>query len=328
MKKFTILFFLLCLTGTAFCLGATAKTISVNAGYRVYEKSYEDFMVSGNLDEGKIGDFVSYLKKVTDKKPINSAVRIINGKAYAGISRVGYFINENTAKEKITQAVLKGESQVTIDVETEEPDFPFLKMRDVNTKLASYTTDFSGGDNGKCINIALSAEKCNGSVLLPGEEFSFNKTVGPRSEETGFADSICFENGRKVMGMGGGICQTSTTIFNAVLLAGLEIAERHNHSLKVFYVPLGQDAMVAWGYADFKFRNNTDYPVVLFATVKDNKLICELWGNEKAFKICGVDREESEDTNRAKIYRYETDQKGNHIYNYETSSKYKDPIVD
>ncbi|MBR4260575.1 MAG: VanW family protein, partial [Clostridia bacterium] len=127
-------------------------------------------------------------------------------------------------------------------------------------------------------NIALAAKSINSAVLMPGETFSFNDLIGECSTRTGYKESTIYMNGELSTGIGGGICQVSTTLYNAVLRSNLEIVERRNHSLGVTYVPAGHDAMVSIGSSDFKFKNNRDYPVKVVAYVGTGSITCEIQG--------------------------------------------------
>ncbi|MBR5520262.1 MAG: VanW family protein [Clostridia bacterium] len=129
-------------------------------------------------------------------------------------------------------------------------------------------------------NVRLATEKVNEIILLPGEEFSFNNIVGERTEERGFRPAIVFAGGELVDGVGGGICQVSSTLYLACLRADLAITERSPHAYRVDYVPLGQDATVQWGYLDYRFVNNTAYPVRISAVMSDTTLTITLYGTK------------------------------------------------
>lgn len=126
-------------------------------------------------------------------------------------------------------------------------------------------------------NIQLAASKINGYVLAPGQTFSFNGVVGPRTYAAGYKDSPVIVGDETVPGVGGGICQLATTIFNAALYGNMDIVSRSQHSLRVTYVPYGRDATVSYGSTDFRFRNSTNYPIVIYTRTEGNKCICELY---------------------------------------------------
>lgn len=144
-------------------------------------------------------------------------------------------------------------------------------------KIGSFTTYFKPSEKNRTRNLTLAAEAINNYQVNSGKVFSFNKTVGPRTPERGYKEAIIFVNKKKVEGYGGGVCQVSTTLYNAVQNAGLSIVERHPHSLPVAYVPLGKDATVNYGTADFRFKNSNDRDITIQATVEKNKLTIEIY---------------------------------------------------
>jgi vancomycin resistance protein YoaR len=151
-------------------------------------------------------------------------------------------------------------------------------------ELGSSTTYFSTGtQNGKNRkhNMELAVLKINNLVLLPGQEFSFNEVVGPRNAENGYLMAHVYSGGKVVDGVGGGICQVSTTIYNAVLQADLKVTERRNHSFTVAYVPLGQDATAFYGGTDLRFVNSTRWPIKMLAKVEANRITITLLGTNE-----------------------------------------------
>jgi len=168
--------------------------------------------------------------------------------------------------------------EIKLPVEFIAPEITeeYLRSRLFRDTLSSYTTYFttnSLNNYNRSINIRLAAESIDGTLLLPGEEFSFNKVVGPRTAERGYKTAHVFVAGQIRDGTGGGVCQVSTTLYNAVLRANLKVTERHNHMFTVGYVPLGQDAAVSYGYADLVFTNTTAYPLQIKAKVSSNNAL-------------------------------------------------------
>ena len=127
--------------------------------------------------------------------------------------------------------------------------------------IGEYETKFSLNAKARNVNIALAAKLIDNKVVRPGETFSYNETVGPTTKANGFRRAQIYVKGRKEYGYGGGVCQVSSTLFNAVDEAGLKVVERHDHSLPVDYVPKGRDAATSHGGIDFKFVNNLDKPI-------------------------------------------------------------------
>ena len=141
---------------------------------------------------------------------------------------------------------------------------------------AKYSTKYVNNKN-RTTNLRIASKAINGTVLMPGETFSFNKVVGKRTAAKGYKKAHVF-NGPNAssMGIGGGICQVASTIFNTALISNLKINERHQHSQRVTYVPLGRDAAIYWPSQDLKFTNNTKYPIKIKMVVKDGVISCTL----------------------------------------------------
>ncbi len=142
-------------------------------------------------------------------------------------------------------------------------------------ELANFSTPFetrTQNEKNRMHNINLAASKYNDFILMPDEEFSFNKVVGPRNEKYGYKEAHIYINGRVEDGVGGGICQAVSTLYNAVLMSDLEVLERKNHSFIVTYVPLGQDATAYYGGTDFRFVNTTGWPIKIISWVEDNNV--------------------------------------------------------
>ncbi len=155
-----------------------------------------------------------------------------------------------------------------------------LEEKLFNATLGKYTTDFSSSSANRAYNVSLASDSINDTILMPGDEFSYNNTIGNPNAERGYKIAGIYENGKTSEGVGGGICQVSSTLYSAVLYADLEIVERHNHSLTVAYVPNGQDATVSYGVIDFRFKNNTEYPVKVTSVSNNRKLTVSIVGTE------------------------------------------------
>ncbi|MHB1125428.1 MAG: VanW family protein [Bacillota bacterium] len=161
------------------------------------------------------------------------------------------------------------------------PAVPTQQVRSmqVNGLMAKYTTYFNPANAPRSTNIRLAGLALDGKVILPGEIFSFNDTVGPRVPEAGYLEALVIKDRVFIPGQGGGVCQVSSTLYNAVLRANLAIIERKRHSLLVGYVPVGLDATVNYGYIDLKFLNNTQGHVVVRTELGKNALTFRIFGN-------------------------------------------------
>ncbi|MBQ2937567.1 MAG: VanW family protein [Clostridia bacterium] len=144
--------------------------------------------------------------------------------------------------------------------------------------LATYTTKYNAGDVDRTTNLKIACQKINDKVILPGETFSYNQTLGERSIATGYKNAKVFENGQVVDGIGGGICQISTTLYNAVLMSNLEVTDRSNHQFVTSYAPAGRDATVVYGQTDFKFKNTRTCAIKIKAGISGGVATVSIYG--------------------------------------------------
>lgn len=145
-------------------------------------------------------------------------------------------------------------------------------------KLSSFSTNYDISNKDRSTNLELAAEKINGAILSPGEEFSYNTTVGARTISSGYKEAKIYSNGKVVDGIGGGICQISSTLYNAAMLANLSITKRYNHQFLTSYVAPGLDATVVYGVKDLKFVNSRSYPIKIEMKVSNGIVYCSFYG--------------------------------------------------
>lgn len=171
---------------------------------------------------------------------------------------------------------LKLETPVVPKAQTVKPK-PAEKVKPKRKPIAVYSTPLLNRDSERVNNIRLAIKKINNYKLEPGGTFSFNDVVGIRDAENGFKMAAVIIKGEYGEDMGGGVCQLSSTIFNAADKAGLEILERHDHTKQVKYVPQGRDAAVSYPYLDLKFKNTKDHRVKITASVSKNRVTVSIW---------------------------------------------------
>lgn len=164
-----------------------------------------------------------------------------------------------------------------------------LEAEYTDTIIGTYSSNYSSSSENRKTNIHLASAKINSVSLNPGEVFSFNNVVGPRNEANGYKIAQVYTNNKVADGIGGGICQVSSTLYNAVVLADLEIVSRRNHSLPVSYVPLGRDATVSYGSIDFKFKNNKETPIKLEVICDGSTLTVNVYGRKKYIKDISIE---------------------------------------
>ncbi len=168
--------------------------------------------------------------------------------------------------------------------------------------LSTFSTKYAASNRNRTTNLVLAANKINGTVLMPGETFSYNKVVGARTISAGYKEAPIYVQGRVEDGLGGGICQITSTLYNAVVYANLEITQRTNHQFVPSYVTASRDATVVYGALDFQFKNNRNYPI---------KLVCSVSGGIANFQIFGM---KQEDDVEVQISSYETGRSATAIY--------------
>ena len=204
-------------------------------------------------------------------------------KIYKEEDGVDFAISVDEAKEKINSED-KTEYRIPLKLTPAKKTINDIGTEAFPYKISEFPTRYDATNTNRSQNLSIATKKINGTVLMPGETFSFNQVVGKRTIDAGYKDAKIYENGKVVDGLAGGICQVSSTLYNAVLLANLEIVERTNHSFTTSYVKAGRDATVVYGVKDFQFKNNRNYPIKIEGSVGSGIL---------TFKIHGI-KEETE----------------------------------
>ena len=195
--------------------------------------------------------------------------------------KIGISFNRSEAYAKYKE--LEPDKSLTIPLIKDIPEVTIDNLEKVlfADTLGTFKTNYNAGNTNRSTNLRLAAEHINGKRYLPGETFSYNKEVGERTVARGFREAHVYSGGEVVDGLGGGICQISSTLYNAVLLADLEIVERKNHMFWPEYVEPGFDATVAWGSIDFQFKNNRKSPIKIVATVQNGVATVSILGKKE-----------------------------------------------
>jgi vancomycin resistance protein YoaR len=195
---------------------------------------------------------------------------------HPNINGVDFAITMDEAKELLKED--KEEYTIPLKITIAEKTLSDLGAEAFPNELGSYSTKFNVSNSNRNNNIKLATNKINGTIILPGETFSYNQTVGKRTIQAGFKEAGAYAGGQVVQEVGGGICQVSSTLYNAVLYANLEIVERSNHHFETSYVAASRDATVSWGTLDFKFKNNRKYPIKVVATCNNGVVSVGIYG--------------------------------------------------
>lgn len=233
-------------------------------------------------DRDAIRTLTDSIATYVNRDPVNASVATFdfNTRGFTFNSDTpGAYVDPDELYAQVVGKLDKGEYTATLTVEPEVILAAVTKAELMNSfkKISSYTTETTSNEN-RNTNVMLSAAAINGTTVMPGETFSFNATTGERTEAKGYREAIAISGGQSVPDIGGGVCQTSSTLFNAVARADLEIVYRSPHAWPSSYVEKGMDATVNWPSLDFKFKNDKDWPVFIVAWYEKRKVTVELYG--------------------------------------------------
>ncbi|WP_313757541.1 VanW family protein [Tissierella sp.] len=230
-------------------------------------KSGVDIPLESFYESDKIKDMVNNISQEINKEAVDAVLNFNNGKITVTDEVVGKKVVVSELIAKIDKNIYELKD-IEIPVEDVQPRLTKQLLSRINGVIGEFSTSFKGSGSGRVENIRLSARAISNKLILPGEEFSYNNTTGPRSANSGYKEANVIIGGELTPGLGGGVCQTSTTMYNSLLLADLTILERHSHSIPANYVPYGQDAAVSYGYLDLKFRNDFDFPIYTYGDTR------------------------------------------------------------
>ena len=248
------------------------------------EQSGVDLQIETAVDEAKVAEFVQTRCAEFTTAPQDAVITHENGVFQVSQSSAGQEVDIDATTKALNEALAGGLSEpVSVDatVKNAEPTRTTEALSTIQDALGTFSTGFNPGNVSRSKNLRNGAAKINGTVLMPGEEFSVEQATLPYTEENGYVAGSAYENGQIVESIGGGLCQVSTTLYNAVLYAELEVTQRAPHSMSVSYVEPSRDAMIAEGISDFKFVNNYDTPILIEGYIDGN--------NQLGFYIYGKD---------------------------------------
>ena len=262
------------------------------------DKLYEE--VKENLNNINANDEIIEIP-VSQKEPEEIDIQKIHDEIYKEAQDAYYTKNPFTVYPEVEGVDFDVESAKKI-LEEEKDEYvikltitkPKVTISQIGSEafpdqLATFTTRYDVSDVDRSTNLRIACQKINGKVVLAGDTFSYNQALGKRTEAAGYKNGKVYEAGQVVDGIGGGICQISSTLYNTALLANLDIVERRNHQFVTSYVPAGRDATVVYGVTDFKFKNTRKYPVRIVASANNGIATISMYGikeeNEYTFKF-------------------------------------------
>lgn len=234
-------------------------------------------------DSKPVKDIVTGMQKEIDKSPVNAKITMISsGKFSVTPEKTGLKLKVDELEKSINDKVngdISGDAEVKAPIEVVQASVTADSLSKVNTKISSFSTSFSGSSANRSANIGLATKSINGKLLMPGESFSFNDVVGQRTAAKGYKEAPVIVNNKLDSGLGGGICQVSTTLYNAVMRANISSTERSHHSLPSHYVALGLDATVDYGNLDYKFKNTLSFPIFIEGIISGNSVTFNVYSD-------------------------------------------------
>ena len=208
-----------------------------------------------------------------------AATETEKAKIFTDVDGIDFAISIEEAKEKLNEE--SEEYVIPLSRQKAEITINDIGLEAFPNKLQEFSTRYDASNWGRSENLKIATEKIDGTVLMPGQQFSFNGVVGERTVQAGYKNAAIFEGDQVVDGLAGGICQVSSTLYNAALLANLQIDERYNHSFKTSYLAFGRDATVVYGIKDLKFTNTRSYPIKIDGYAENGIVNFAIYGIEE-----------------------------------------------
>lgn len=250
--------------------------------------SRERYSFDFTCNDEFIKGFTSNIEKEINKKPVNAAIEMnAEGELKIEADTKGYMIEKDKLDKYIEDTIKVGtndDMHLNATVKKLEATITQGTLSLINTCIASFSTGFESSSFTRTNNIDICVNAINGKLLNPGEIFSFNDVLGERTKEKGYMEAPVINGSKVELGIGGGICQVSSTLYNAILKAGIKQIDRTHHSLPSSYVGLGLDATVDWGNIDFKFVNTLGFPIYIEAYTKNKELYINIFSNSNLNK--------------------------------------------
>jgi vancomycin resistance protein YoaR len=241
------------------------------------------------LAQDGVGRAVGRFVASATRKPVDATFAVSGNHVRVVRSRGGTRLASTKGAAAILAAGLApgGARAATVTLTKQQAELTTRDARALGIKrrISTFTTDMGVSSSNRIHNVLLMGQYLDGTIVRPGQTFSFNGTIGPRTAERGFLEGQMILGGLLVPSIGGGVCQVATTIFNAAFEAGLPIRERHNHSFYISHYPMGRDATVSWGGPDFVFRNDLDHAILIKASGNSSTLTVTFYGTRQGRKV-------------------------------------------
>lgn len=268
----------------ALAVGRSGNLIKRYKDKKDLEQGNKVFDLPLSIHERTTSDVLNEKAAKLNNKAVNNGLKRENGKFQFIEGSAGVEVNVSESVKRIEEYLGNSwdgsDAEIELAAEVVEPQGSREELLKIQDLLGSYSTNYKTSSSSRCTNISVATGKIDGTVLYPGEEFSVGQTIAPLTAAGGYEMAGAYENGQTVQSYGGGVCQVSTTLYNAVLNAELEITQRSNHSMIVSYVEPSMDAAIAGDYKDLKFVNNLDVPIYIEGYTKDKNVYFNIYGAE------------------------------------------------
>lgn len=288
----------------------------------LYQENTYAYQIEFSWEQEKLKEWVKSIAAELNRPLIMPEIRLDKKGFILTEGQDAYELDQEALVKRLDHLLLeatKGIENLSLStelVQVESRATLYEQLKTIDHKISSFQSYYPIADVDRSFNLELATQKLDGTVILPGEVFSFTEKVAPVTLEAGYRPSTVFINGKPSIDVGGGVCQVSSTLYNTQLQAGILPTERRNHSLRVYYVPIGQDATMYEGSIDYKFENTLDYPIYIEATAKKGVLEISFWSNEAALNGIRYEPKTIISSNglRADTTLYGYDEEGNLVY--------------
>lgn len=242
------------------------------------------FELNHTYNFDSVDSIIKNIEKENNIKAINASLsKSMSTGFIINKEKFGYEVNVEKLKQDIRKKINNIEEEKDLVIKSElnkvEPKIKEKDLKSINSKISSFNTNFQTSNDNRSTNINIAANAISGKILLPGDTFSFNDVVGERSVERGYKTAKVIIDNKFTDDIGGGICQVSTTLYNAILRANIPSTERIHHSIPSTYVGLGLDATVAYGLLDYKFKNTLSYPLYIESVIENKNITFNVYSN-------------------------------------------------
>ncbi len=258
-------------------------------------------------DQEAVSGFIAAIEKEVNIQPVNAKIDV-NGGFKITPEKDGKILDREALEKELISKIdgkLGADTNVSAEMIVSKPEVTAEQLKGINAKISTFGTSYGSiSSAARANNVVVSTKSINGTVLMPGETFSFNGVVGERTEARGYQSAPVIVGNKVESGLGGGICQVSSTLYNACLKANLKITERVHHTFPSSYVPIGQDATVDYGNIDFKFTNSYSYPLYIEGTTGGGYISFSIYSDKSlAATTCTITNEVYETLQPATEYR-------------------------